>query len=59
MNAPVVKISELSELHTALEKVIKEYKFKTDNEIFYPMYNIFDPDSLKKEWERIFRSLDL
>lgn len=59
MNAPVVKISELSELHTALEKVIKEYKFKTDNEIFYPMYNIFDPDALKKEWERIFRSLDL
>ena len=59
MNAPVVKISELSELHTALEKIIKEYKFKTDNEIFYPMYNIFDPDSLKKEWKRIFRSLDL
>ncbi len=59
MNAPVVKISELSELHTALEKVIKEYKFKTDNEIFYPMYNIFDPDALKKEWDRIFRSLDL
>ena len=59
MNAPVVKISDLSELHTALEKVMKNYTFKTENEIFYPMYNIFDPASLKKEWERIFRSLNL
>lgn len=59
MNAPVVKISDLSELHTALEKVMKNYTFKTENEIFYPMYNIFDPTSLKKEWERIFRSLNL
>ncbi|MBQ5994435.1 MAG: hypothetical protein IJL63_01095 [Clostridia bacterium] len=59
MNAPVVKISDLSELHTALEKVMKNYTFKTENEIFYPMYNIFDPTSLKNEWERIFRSLNL
>ena len=59
MNAPVIKISDLSELHSALENVISNYKDKTENEIFYPMYNIFDPDSLKKEWERIFKSLSL
>ena len=59
MEAPVVKIGDLSELHGAIQKVMDEYDFPTENKIFYPMYNIFDPDSLKNEWTRIFRSLEL
>ena len=57
MNAPVVKISDLSELHTALEKVLTEYDFPKDNCIFEPMYNMFAPESLKKEWVKIFNEV--
>lgn len=59
MKAPVIKIDELSELHTVLEKVMREYDFPEEIKIFEPMFELFDPDSLKKEWNRIFASLDL
>lgn len=59
MNAPVVKISKLSELHTVLEKVMREYKFSDEIKIFIPMFELFNPSSLKKEWNKIFESLGI
>lgn len=59
MKAPVIKISDLSELHTVLEQVMNEYEFSDEIEIFMPMFEIFDPESLKKEWYKIYDTLDL
>lgn len=57
MHAPVKKISDLSELHTALEEVLSTVEFDDENRIYMPMYEIFAPDSLKREWQAIFDSV--
>lgn len=59
MKAPVIKINNLSELHGALSDAICQTNLKTEHRLFMPMYKLFAPESLKNEWDRIFKKLDL
>lgn len=59
MNAPVIKIDAMNELHDTLEKVIKTYKFKDEIEIFKPLYDVFNPEHVKGEWKQIFESIGI
>lgn len=59
MKAPVIKINDLSELHETLSGVLSQIELKIEHRLFMPMYNIFAPDSLKNEWDRIFKQLNL